>query len=209
MWEIHGAVVLRKNATTCGWNNEMGVDQSAEWLALENTDTGQIRQAGFDAEINVGNNQMKYCRFWATGLGTPHLYHCNQDGTGTAERFMVSELNGADIIYDCGSAGGYGNCAPEGADDHDGPETAALIAENTNPCNDHMMGSSASWGQYGTASEPVQATWGTYLVSQDAPWAPYGTTISGGGQAPAPGCNANYGKNDYHNIYLGTFDWRN
>ncbi|GAB3852925.1 hypothetical protein GCM10028801_04690 [Nocardioides maradonensis] len=153
---IEAPVQFRVGASVCEVASGE-VDETSNWISIQDRLSGAISQAGFVQQIlDPVANTTKNCRFWQTGLTALHPYDCGDDSGGTFVYFKVVLNSGYYRILDCGNHSDYQNClelsatAPEYWD-----PVAFAAAETSHPCGDQMAGSDSNRANIGTAASPL------------------------------------------------------
>jgi len=114
---VRAPIEMRFDGLVCGGGPEEAFASS--WIAIESSAGNSITQIGFLHFFNSVLGTGEFCRVWAIDGGAAHTYGCNQQTNHTIVYFEIVRFTDPSthaILYDildCGTAGGYGNCASE------------------------------------------------------------------------------------------------
>jgi hypothetical protein len=166
---VRAPIEMRFDGLVCGGGPEEAFASS--WIAIESSAGNSITQIGFLHFFNSVLGTGEFCRVWAIDGGAAHTYGCNQQTNHTIVYFEIVRFTDPSthaILYDildCGTAGGYGNCASENSTQGAYSSAFSPVAAETDygqsACTVRIMGSTTDAQKFGTSSFPIEGTLGT------------------------------------------------
>jgi hypothetical protein len=190
VYGVRAPVEMRTDGGLCVPGSGSEDSFAAAWIGIQQQVGNGITQIGF---INLYGSG--WCRFWAIGTGLAHVYDCGGTSNSHYVYFEINRYYDSPTrtyryaIYDCGEAGGYGNCtAKDGSQAAYGNPEGVIAAETDYGCTVQIMGTASSPTHYGTTSNPVEGfvtswlsrTWGGKQTEGDCTSDYIGKSVTGG-----------------------------
>lgn len=170
---LRAPVQLRTNSSVCVPPAGYEKDEASNWIGFEPGSQTAVVQLGYiklidDASIGT----VKTCRFWGTGAGNVHAYHCGDETAGDQVWFQITSQtkDGANGLYyylqDCGTSGGYNNCVTKDISQPTWSDGLGFAnSEVSYSCQDKMAGSYTSAAHVGGNTYPIKGQ------TDGGPWA--------------------------------------
>lgn len=159
---VQAPIQLRKTGVVCTTQGTDGF--TAAWIGIQDNNSNDLAQIGFDHHYSTSAANDVYCRFWAIGTGSPHFYDCGLNSGGTYIYFRIQRdpAGGTDYLYfiqDCGQDG-YGGCTTKNSSEiaFSSANAVAVGAETDwgTGCTQQIMGTSSLPVNVGTSANPTE-----------------------------------------------------